>query len=312
MRIVIVGGNGQVGSDLVRVLRDSDMDFVALSRSDVDITERLTLSDKLGKHNPDVIINCSVYHPVDECETNPDRSFAVNAIAVRDLALAARDLRASLVHFSSDFVFDGEQGRPYSEEDIVSPLSIFGVSKVAGEQLLRAVLPNHFIIRTSGLYGLTGSRVKRGNFVETMLRLGKQNGEVRVVNDLRMAQTSTQNLAKQALALIRTKNYGTYHASDHGDYSWYEFAKKIFEYSGMNVAVNPVSWRDMPSVAPRPRNSVLENRRLKKLGLDQMEPIDIALQAYLKTREGSSLSESSQSGSLLGVQLSEVLNDGRS
>jgi dTDP-4-dehydrorhamnose reductase len=298
MRIVIVGSNGQVGSDLVRVLRDSDVDFVALSRSDVDITERLTLVDKLGKHNPDVIINCSVYHPVDECETNPDRSFAVNAIAVRDLALAARDLHASLVHFSSDFVFDGEQGRPYSEEDIVKPVSVFGVSKVAGEQLLRAVLPNHFIIRTSGLYGLAGSRVKRGNFVETMLRLGKQNGEVRVVNDLRMAQTSTRNLAEQVLAVIRTKNYGTYHASDHGDYSWYEFAKKIFDYSGMNVAVTPVSWRDVPSVAPRPKYSVLENRRLKRFGLDQMEPIDTALQAYLKARGGSSLFESPQSVSV--------------
>ena len=298
MRIVIVGGNGQVGSDLARVLRESHVDFVALSRSDLDITEKLTLADKLGKYNSDVIINCSVYHPVDDCETNPAQSFAVNAIAVRDLALAAKDLHASVVHFSSDFVFDGEQGRPYSEEDTVRPLSVFGVSKVAGEQLLRAILPNHFIVRTSGLYGLTGSRVKRGNFVETMLRLGKQNGEVRVVNDLRMAQTSTQNLARQVIALIHTKNYGTYHASDHGDYSWYEFAKKIFDYSGMNVAVTPVSWRDVPSVATRPKYSVLENRRLKRFGLDQMEPIDTALQAYLKARGGSSLLELPQSASV--------------
>jgi dTDP-4-dehydrorhamnose reductase len=289
---VIVGGDGQVGSDLAPVLRDNNEDFVALTHSDLDITERLTLGDKLAQHEPDVIINCSVYHPVDECETNPDRSFAVNATAVRDLGLAAKDLQASLVHFSSDYVFDGELGRPYCEEDNPRPLSVFGVSKVAGEQLLRTVLPSHFIIRTSGLYGLTGSRVKRGNFVETMLRLGKQNGQVRVVNDLRMAQTSTQNLAKQALALIRTKNYGTYHASDHGDYSWYEFAKRIFDYSGMNVTVIPVSWRDMPSLAPRPRYSVLENRRLKALGLDQMQPIDVALQGYLKAREGISLSES--------------------
>ena len=313
MRIVILGSNGQVGSDLVRVLRDSHAaDVVALSRADLDITEKLTLVDKLGKHNPDVIINCSVYHPVDECETNPDRSFAVNAIAVRDLALAAKDLHASLVHLSSDFVFDGEQGRPYCEEDPVRPLSVFGISKVAGEQLLRAVLPSHFIIRTSGLYGLTGSRVKGGNFVETMLRLGKQNGKVRVVDDLRMAQTSTQNLAKQVLALIGAKNYGTYHASDHGDYSWYEFAKKIFEYSGMTVAVIPVSWHDMPSVAPRPRYSVLENRQLRKLGLDQMQPIDTALQAYLKARDENFLSESTRSESVPGVQLSEVLNEGRS
>lgn len=292
MRIVIIGSNGQVGSDLAHVLRDRNENFVALARSDIDISERLTLRDKLARHDPDVIINCSVYHPVDECETNPDRSFAVNATAVRDLGLAARDLGASLIHFSSDYVFDGELGRPYCEEDSPRPVSVFGVSKVAGEQLLRVVLPNHFIIRTSGLYGLSGSRVKRGNFVETMLRLGKQNGQVRVVNDLRMAQTYTQNLAKQTLVLMRTKNYGTYHASDHGDYSWYEFAKKIFEYSGMNVTVTQVSWRDMPSLAPRPRYSVLENRRLKGLGLDQMQPIDVALQEYLKARERISVSES--------------------
>jgi dTDP-4-dehydrorhamnose reductase len=109
-----------------------------------------------------------------------------------------------------------------------------------------------------------------------------------------MAQTSTQNLAKPVLVLIRTKNYGTYHASDHGDYSWYEFAKKIFEYSMMDVAVSPISWREMPAVAPRPRYSVLENRGLKRIGLDQMQPIDIALQAYLKARDEISLSQLSQ------------------
>jgi dTDP-4-dehydrorhamnose reductase len=285
MRIVILGGNGQVGSDLTNVLRENKKDVIALSRTELDVTASTYLRDKLAGYDPEVLINCSVYHPVDECESHPDRSFAVNATAVRGLGLAARDLGVPLVHFSSDFVFDGELGRPYKEDDAPTPVSVFGVSKVAGEQLLRTVLPSHFIIRTSGLYGLTGSRVKRGNFVETMLRLGGQNGQVRVVSDLRMAQTSTRNLARQTAVLIRTNKYGTYHASDHGDYSWYEFAKKIFEYSGLDVAVAPVSWRDMRSVAPRPRYSVLENRRLNELGLDQMQPIDIALQEYLKARE---------------------------
>ena len=292
MRLVIIGGGGQLGSDLAEALRDTNEDVVSLRRSELDITEASALRVNLSQYDPDVIINCSVYHPVDECENNPERSFAVNATAVRDLALAAKDLQATVVHFSSDYVFDGELGRPYQEEDAPTPVSVFGVSKVAGEQLLRAVLPSHFIIRTSGLYGLAGSRVKRGNFVETMLRLGKQGGQVRVVNDLRMAQTSTQNLARQVLALIRSEHYGTYHASDHGDYSWYEFAKKIFEYSGMEVKVTPVSWRDMPSVAPRPRYSVLENCRLKALEMDQMRPIDVALQAYLNSRDAVSASES--------------------
>jgi dTDP-4-dehydrorhamnose reductase len=285
MRVMIIGAGGQLGSDLVEVLRASEDEVISLTRKDADVTEPSAVREKLAEHVPDVILNCSVYHPVDECESHPDLSFAVNATAVRDLGLAAKEINATVVHFSSDYVFDGELGRAYSEDDATTPVSVFGVSKVAGEQLLRAVLPRHFIVRTSGLYGLVGSRVKRGNFIETMLRLGSQNGRVRVVNDLRMAQTNTYNLARQVHVLIRTEHYGTYHASDHGDYSWYEFALKIFEYSGMAVEVTPVSWREMPSLAPRPQYSVLENRRLTTFGLDQMQPIDVALQAYLRSRE---------------------------
>ena len=296
MRIVILGSNGQVGSDLVQALRENDVDPIALTRKELDITEKATLRDELARHCPDIIVNCSVHHPVDECETNPDLSFAVNAIAVRDLGLAAKDIGATVVHFSSDYIFDGELERPYVEEDTPTPISVFGASKVAGEQLLRAVLPRHFIVRTSGLYGLSGSRVKRGNFVETMLRLGKQDGSVKVVDDLRMAQTSTQNLVRQTLALMQTDHYGTYHASDHGDYSWYQFAKKIFEFAGMNVTVTPVSWRTMTALAPRPRRSVLENRHLQSLELDIMQPIDVALQGYLKARELKAFSEKASVG----------------
>jgi len=285
VRVIVIGAGGQLGSDLVELLREGKEEVIPLTRADLDVTDSWAGKEQFARHAPDVIINCSVYHPVDECESHPDRSFAVNATALREIGLAAKQVNAALVHFSSDYVFDGGLGRPYTEDDAPTPVSVFGVSKVAGEQFLRAVLPCHFIIRTSGLYGLAGSRVKRGNFVETMLRLGGQNGRVRVVNDLRMAQTSTRNLAKQVLTLIRTDGYGTYHASDHGDYSWYEFALKIFECSGMEVEVTPVSWRDMPSVAPRPKYSVLENRRLMSSGLDQMEPIDIALQTYLRSRE---------------------------
>lgn len=285
MRVMVIGAGGQLGSDLVELLRENGDEVVPLARRDLDLTEPAAVREKLAQCTPEAILNCSVYHPVDECENHPDRSFAVNATAVRDLGLAAKEINASVVHFSSDYVFDGERRCPYTEEDPTSPVSVFGVSKVAGEQLLRAVWMRHFIVRTSGLYGLVGSRVKRGNFVETMLRLGSQNGHVRVVNDLRMAQTNSRNVAKQVLALMRTDHYGTYHASDHGDYSWYEFALKIFECSGMSVEVTPVSWRDMPAVAARPLYSVLENHRLKALGLDQMQPIDVALQSYLRSRE---------------------------
>lgn len=284
MRIMVIGAGGQLASDLVQVLRERGEDVLALTREGLDITNASALRGTLAQHQPEVVVNCSVFHPVDDCEVHADQSFAVNALAVRDLGLAAKDFQAVVVHFSSDYVFDGELGRPYREEDAPNPTTVFGVSKLAGEQLLRAVLPRHFIIRTSGLYGLAGSRVKRGNFVETMLRLGRQKGSVRVVNDLRIAPTYTRNLAKQVDVLFRTEHYGTYHASDHGDYSWYEFARKIFAYASMDVEVTPVSWRDMPMVAARPRYSVLENGRLKALGLDQMQAIDAALRAYLRSR----------------------------
>lgn len=290
MRVMVIGAGGQVGLDLVEVLVQCGEEVTALSRNELDITQSSALHEALARNRPDVVINCSVYHPVDECEAHPDRSFAVNAIAVRDLGLAARESCSAVVHFSSDYVFDGELDRPYGEEDTPNPISVFGVSKLAGEQLLRLVCPRHFIIRTSGLYGLAGSRVKSGNFVETMLRLGTRDGRVRVVNDLRIAQTYTRNVARQTLALIRSRRYGTYHASDHGDYSWYEFARKIFEYAGMKVEVVPVSRTEMPSVAPRPRCSVLENRRLKAEGLDQMQPIDVGLQGYLAARQMIDLS----------------------
>jgi len=285
MRVVIIGAGGQLGSDLTEVLRHCGEEVVPLTRQDVDVTDSRAARDTLGRYAPEVIVNCAVYHPVDECEKDPASSFAVNAIAVRELGLIANEIHAAMLHFSSDYVFDGQTGRPYTEADPPTPASVFGVSKVAGEHLLRKVLRRHYIVRTSGLYGLVGSRVKRGNFVETMLRLGGQNGHVRVVNDLRMAQTSTRNLARQVVALMRTEHYGTYHASDHGDYSWYEFALKIFAFSGMKVDVTPVSWRDMPAVASRPAYSVLENAQLMKLGLDQMESIDVALQSYLSARE---------------------------
>ena len=285
MRIVIIGGGGQLATDLTEVLGQAREELVSLTRQELDITDFRAVREKLTEYAPEVILNCAVYHPVDECEAHPENSFAVNAIAVRNLGLVANEIEAAMVHFSSDYVFDGKLGRPYTEADPPSPASVFGVSKVAGEQLLRQVLPRHFIIRTSGLYGLVGSRVKRGNFVETMLRFGAERGSVRVVNDLRMAQTSTRSVANQVRALIQTAHYGTYHASDHGDYSWYEFALKIFEFAGMKVVVTPVSWRDMPAVAPRPPYSVLQNCRLISLGLDQMQSIDVALCSYLKARE---------------------------
>ncbi len=286
MKILIIGGTGQLGSDLCNSFRDAGHNVLGLSRADLDITAPDAVRRRLCDDRPELVINCSVFHPVDECETHPEKSLAVNALAVRDLAIAVRDVHSRLVHISSDYVFDGDQSSPYVESDPTYPKSVFGVSKVAGEQFVRNGIREHFIVRTSGLYGLTGSRVKKGNFVETMLRLGKERGEVKVVCDLRMAQTFTGSLALQILRLVSTEHYGTYHASDHGDYSWYEFAQAIFAAARMDVRVRPAKWSEMAgnSLAPRPAYSVLRNARLEQLGLDCMTRIDTSLQQYLTLR----------------------------
>jgi len=284
MRVMVIGADGQLGVDLVKALTAGGEEVIALTEADIDVCNPELVRQNFARHRPDIVLNTAVYHPVDDCELHPERAFAVNALGARVLALAAREHKTTLLHFSSDYVFDGEQDRPYRESDCPAPRSVFGASKVAGEQMIRSILPEHFIVRTSGLYGLAGSKVKGGNFVETMLRLGREKGSVRVVNDQRMAQTSTRSLAEQVAVLIRTEHYGTFHASDHGDYSWYEFAMKIFELAGMDVKVTPVLSSEFPTPAVRPRYSVLENARLKELGLDCMPSIDEALQAYLASR----------------------------
>ena len=287
MKILILGGSGQVGSDLLRRYQAGGEAVCAPTRQELDVAQPDAVRRVLDREQPDVVINCTVFHPVDECERQPERSLAVNALAPFQLALACHERGCKFVHFSSDYVFDGESGRPYRETDCPRPRTVLGVSKVAGEQLIANAASRHFIIRTSGLYGVAGSRVKGGNFVETMLRLGREKGVVSVVNDLRMAQTYTGDLAAQTLALIRTDAYGLYHASNHGDLSWFEFAELIFRAAGMTVEVKPVSHTAFPALAPRPRYSVLENNRLRELGLDRMRTIPEALAIYLRERSGA-------------------------
>lgn len=290
MKILILGGQGQLASDLGFHFRQAGDEVISLGRQALDVCDPGAVTRGLEEYRPEVAVNCTVFHPVDECERLPHRSFEGNAIAPYYLAAACRTLGVKLVHFSSDYVFDGEATRPYLETDCARPRTVFGVSKLAGELMIQNTLRQHYIIRTSGLYGLTGSRVKGGNFVETMLRIGREKGVVSVVNDLRMAQTSTADLAAQTRALISTDHFGLFHASNHGDYSWYEFALQIFQAAGMKVEVKPVSHAAFPSLAPRPRYSVLQNARLASLGLDVMQAIPQALAAYLAARARTTVS----------------------
>jgi dTDP-4-dehydrorhamnose reductase len=222
---------------------------------------------------------------VDDCESQPERAFAVNCFAAWSLALFSKEFGATLVHFSTDYVFGGEKRRPYVESDLPRPLNVYGASKLAGEYLLAAMLPQHFVIRSCGLYGLGGSKPKGGNFVETMLRKAQSGETLRVVDDQVLTPTHTPELARKVAELVRTRHYGLYHITCQGECSWYEFAKKFLELAGLKPDLRRVASAEFHTPAPRPAYSVLDNARLQSLGMDDVKHWEEALQDYIRERE---------------------------
>lgn len=279
MKIAIIGADGQLGSDLVRRLSGDTL--LPLYYPDFDVTKpdgvRRTLTDLA----PDCVINTAAYHRVDECELHPDQTFAVNATAVRDLALVCRDLGCPLVHFSTDYVFDGTKASPYFEEDVPNPLNTYAVSKLAGEYLLRNHWERHFLIRTSGLFGESGCLEKGMNFVDRILDLAGQGRPLRVVDDQRATPTSTRELARSVDELIRTASYGLYHLTNEGDCTWHEFARSVLDLANLRADLRPVSSREFGARARRPPYSVLENKKAKSVGLTAFSPWPEALREYL-------------------------------
>src|SRR5207302_2304106 len=248
-----------------------------------DVTNSTQVDQVLGSIQPDVVISTAAYHKVEECEQDPARSFGVNAIGPRNLALACRCTNTVLVHFSTDYVFDGARQQPYTETDLPHPLNVYGVSKLAGENMVALTWERHFVIRTCGLYGVAGSSGKGGNFVETMLRKAAEGAPIRVVDDQVLTPTFTGDLAEGVARLLDTEVYGLYHISAEGECSWYEFARKIFELEGVKVNLTPVSTREFPSPVQRPAYSVLSKEKLKRLGL-AMPKLEEGLARYLAAR----------------------------
>ena len=209
MRIAIIGADGQLGTDLLKTLKSDEV--LPLYYPDFDVTKPEKAKEILSKLKPKILINTSAYHKVDECEDNPQESFRVNSIAVRDLALICRELEFIIVHFSTDYVFDGKKKSPYIEEDMPNPLSVYAVSKLAGEYFIRNLLQKYFLIRTCGLYGEAGCWGKGTNFVDAMISLAKKGNPLKIVNDQQVTPTSTAELAVRFKELIQTSHYGLYH-----------------------------------------------------------------------------------------------------
>jgi dTDP-4-dehydrorhamnose reductase len=287
MKILLIGALGQLGTDLRKILTGDDV--TPVDKEEIDVCDPRQVDEMVDTLRPELLLNCSAFNRVDEAEDVPEEAFRVNTFAVRNLAIAACRHDAKLVHFSSDYVFDGPGRRPYVETDLPCPRSMYGVSKLAGEAMVQAIWPKHFLIRTCGLYGYTGSRDKGTNFVESMIRLAQRGGPLRVVNDQVCTPTSTVDLACAVARLIRTESYGLYHLTSAGECTWYEFACAIFAEAGLNPDVQPVSSGQFPAKAKRPDYSVLDNHRFRAEGFEDMRPWREALAGYVRGRSTTSL-----------------------
>jgi dTDP-4-dehydrorhamnose reductase len=281
MKVAIVGSNGQLGSDLVRVFSDKH-EVVSLNHADIKVEDIDSVNGVLSTIKPDVVINTSAYHNVPLCEQNPDLSFAINGTGALNLSKACNDINARLVHYSTDYVFDGHKKQPYIETDACNPLNVYAVTKLAGENLVLNYANQPYVIRVSGIYGKVPCRAKGGNFITTMLKLAKEKPEVKVVDDEILTPTPTSAIAENTLALISKDAYGLYHMTCEGQCSWYEFAKTIWDVLQLKTPLYPTTVAAFTSPVKRPFYSVLENQKLKQLGINQMPDWKDALVNYLK------------------------------
>jgi dTDP-4-dehydrorhamnose reductase len=285
MKIAVIGVNGQLGCDLQAAFSANGDIVCGLTHADIEIADLASVSQVIEGILPDVIVNTAAMHHVEKCEEDPAKAFAVNALGPRNLAVSAQKHGAVLMHVSTDYVFDGSKGTPYNEEDHPRPLNVYGITKLAGEHFVRNTTPRHFVIRSSGLYGMSPCRAKGGlNFVELMLKLAKERGTVSVVDDEMVTPTSTAELAQQIVRLSRSDSYGLYHATAEGSCSWHEFAKEIFALTATPVELKVAAPGAFPAKVPRPKYSVLDNRALKARGLNAFKPWQEGLRTYLGDR----------------------------
>ncbi len=279
MQIAIIGANGQLGSALV----DTFENAIPLTHEDMDITKFDSLKI-LKKINPDVIINTAAYVRVDDAEIYPEKAFAVNSIGALNVAKIASEIDAVNIYISTDYVFDGKKGNPYTEVDLPNPINVYGLSKYAGEIFTQNYSKKYYIIRVASLYGRGGARGKGGNFVEWIINKAKRKEPLKIVNDQIMSPTYTVDVAKTLKKLIELEpEYGVYHMTNSGYCSWFEFAREILETINCNIPLEPITSSDLNRLAQRPPFSALQNAKLKKLGL-QLPHWKVALKRFLTSQ----------------------------
>ena len=282
MKVAIIGAQGQLGSDAARAFADKGDQVFSLGHGDIEISDIDSVSKVFKDLNPELIVNTAAMHHVERCEQDPKAAFAINALGPHNLGMIAQDLGAILMQVSTDYVFDGLKAQPYQEDDAPRPLNTYGNTKLAGEYYVRGTADRHFVLRTSGLYGKHPCRGKGGlNFVDLMLKLGRERGKVRVVTSEEITPTSTWELAQQMVVLSRSDSFGLYHATAEGSCTWYDFACEIFALSGLAAKVEVADPKEFPAKVPRPSYSVLENAALKTRNLNCFHPWKVGLHQYL-------------------------------
>ncbi|QJA05888.1 dTDP-4-dehydrorhamnose reductase [Thermosulfurimonas marina] len=262
MKVVVIGASGQLGQDIVNA-KPGLVKLVGLTHSDIEITDKDSVFSVLTSLEPDVIINTAAFHKTDLCEDEPEKAFFINAVGVKNLVEVCKSMDSILVHISTDYVFDGAkitEKEPYTEEDLPNPINIYGISKYAGELIVKNYLDKYYIVRVASLYGKAGASGKGGNFVYTILKKAKAGEPLRVVDDIFMSPTYTLDAAREIWKLIlEERPFGTYHVTNLGYCSWYEFAKKILEYAGVDASIEPVKHTEFKTKAKRPLWSPLKS-----------------------------------------------------
>lgn len=289
MRLLVTGGKGQLGCQLKSILDKGASDLGKIDEkllnaevrfvdySELDITDLNSVDKFVSGFKPDVIINCAAYTNVDGCENDIEGAFKVNSIGPRNLAMASQSIGAKLLHISTDYVFNGEGNIPFKEYDIPCPVSVYGKTKLLGEQYVREFCSRYFIIRTAWLYGEWGK-----NFVYTIMKTAKEKGCIKVVDDQRGNPTYAEDLSHHILKIVLTDEYGIYHCTGNGECSWYDFAVKIVEYAGINAEVIPITSDKLKRAAKRPKFSSLDNMMLRCTVGDDMRNWQEALKSFIE------------------------------
>jgi dTDP-4-dehydrorhamnose reductase len=277
MKVLVAGAGGMLGHDFVLAATNAGHDVVGCDRARMDVADPDAVRRRLDHERPDIVINCAAWTDVDGAESAEAQAFAVNGTGAGNVAAAAREVGAAVVYVSTDYVFDGEKGEPYVESDQPAPLSAYARTKLAGEEATAAANKRHFIVRSSGLFGVSGK-----NFVDTMLRLGESMSEVTVVRDQVTSPTYTWHLAYGLTRLIEGIEYGIHHMAAAGRCSWYEFAGEIFEQAKIDCKVLSITSEMFGQAADRPPYSVMQSQREHAIRLPSWHD---GLAGYLAQRE---------------------------